>query len=97
MGFVVHVAGNRVSYREPLPPKAPMTPERMTEWAERYRKVSAMVDEAERVPIDLPYAGETHRFGDPEDAAEFLEKLQGLGYRIPGFAIDALREEAEVG
>jgi hypothetical protein len=47
-----------------------------------------------RVYIDLPYAGDSLVAETARDCAETLEGLQGLGYVVPQFALDALREEA---
>lgn len=40
-------------------------------------------DVLKRVPIDLPYAGESHDFTDPAECVAFLKELRELGYRMP--------------
>ena len=44
--------------------------------------------------IGLPEDGETFNDATAEDCAARLEYLRALGYRVPQYAIDALREEA---
>ncbi|WP_236175371.1 hypothetical protein [Pseudomonas pseudonitroreducens] len=94
-GFATHVAANRVVFKEPLPPAVPFEPQYVKEFLERHNKVMAMVDAADRVRINLPHDGQD--FNDPDAAtcADRLEHLQSLGYNVPQYAIDALREEAE--
>ena len=43
--------------------------------------------------IGLPEDGETFNDATAEDCADRLEYLRALGYRVPQYAIDALREE----
>lgn len=54
-----------------------------------------MLETVERVPIDLPHAGET--FNDAT-AALFLERLvmlRGLGYKFQDDLLDAVQEEVD--
>jgi hypothetical protein len=44
-----------------------------------------------QIPIE-PRAEDQHRLGFAE-AADYLERLRGMGYIVPQYAIDALREE----
>lgn len=44
--------------------------------------------------IGLPEDGETFNDGTAEECADRLEALRAIGYRVPQYAIDALREEA---
>ena len=96
-GFQVHVAGNRLVYKEPIPPEVPI-PEKnegpeFEAFVSRYRTMQRMRDEAEREYIDLPYAGDTFGFSSAGECANKLEELRTLGYNVPQYAIDALREE----
>jgi hypothetical protein len=45
-------------------------------------------------PIGLPHDGESFLDGSPSDCADRLEGLRALGYTVPQYAIDELREEA---
>lgn len=47
-----------------------------------------------RRKIGLPEDGRTFNVGTAEECADRLESLRALGYRVPQYAIDALREEA---
>ena len=44
-------------------------------------------------PIDLPEAGTSFNHDTPGECADNLERLRGLGFVVPLFAIQALREE----
>lgn len=46
-------------------------------------------------PIGLPHDGEDFDDDTPDECADRLEHLRALGYRVPQYAIDALREEAK--
>ncbi|PXV54210.1 hypothetical protein SAMN04487785_11410 [Dyella jiangningensis] len=94
-GWEIHVAANRVVFKEPLPDPLPWSAENAEACVARMRKVSAMVDVADRVDIDLPHAGESFNESSPGECADRLEYLRGLGYVVPQHAIDTLREEAE--
>jgi hypothetical protein len=47
------------------------------------------------VDIDLPHAGETFELSSPGEAADKAEELRALGYHVPQYAIDRLREEQQ--
>jgi hypothetical protein len=94
-GFTTHIAGNRVVFAEPLPPEIPYSKENSSVWMKRYAVVSKMLEAAEHVAIDLPHAGETFSDPTPAACADRLEELRALGYVVPQYAIDALREEAK--
>lgn len=89
-GVEVSVASVRYQYQEPLPEDVPM--EDFPVWIERYKKVMAMVECAERVPIGLPHDGGYFTFDSHEDAADFVEKLGALGYQFPPELPEWLRE-----
>ena len=44
-------------------------------------------------PIGLPCDGESFNDSTPGECADTLERLRGMGYIVPQYAIDALREE----
>lgn len=94
-GFMVHVARNRVVFTEPLPEDVPFEAEHLEAFMARHQKVMAMVDAAERKPIGLPHDGEDFCEDDAGACADRLESLRALGYQVPQYAIDALREEAK--
>ena len=93
-GFVTHVASVRVIYAEPLPDPVPFDGGHLDQWLDRHRKVSEMMAAAAREPLGLPFDGETFDDSTPGEMADRLEWLRGLGYRVPQYAIDRLREEA---
>jgi hypothetical protein len=94
-GWTTHVAGNRVVYKQPLPPEVEFVPHGdNTAWFERHEIISKMLDECDRVRIELPHVGETFSDPTPGACADRLEQLRALGYIVPQYAIDSLREEA---
>lgn len=93
-GFMTHIAGTRYIFREPLPDPVPFAPPDLDRWLDRHRKVSEMVEAADRSPIDLPEAGTTVWDSTAEECAATLVRLREAGFRVPQYAIDALLEEA---
>lgn len=91
-GFIVHIAGNRVLGDIPTTP--PLTKETIPAYMEAHKAQMAFLDTCKRAPIDLPHAGSSMDFDDAGACANSLELLRALGYRVPQYAIDTLREEA---
>ena len=46
------------------------------------------------VSIGLPHDGESRVFDDYGDLLEYVEKLKALGYDVPDWVIEDIREEA---
>jgi len=92
-GWTTHVATNRPVLDGTLPPPIMLAPENIKEWMARHEKVMEWVSKAERKQIGLPHDGES--FNDPTagEAADRLQTLKDLGYMVPQYAIDDLREE----
>lgn len=91
-----YVAGRRHVFDPPppLPEDVDMaTDEGLGLWMERHLEVGRRVRRAEVVDIDLPEAGESFRHFTPGESADNLERLRGLGYHVPQYAIDELRDE----
>ncbi|AUA86743.1 hypothetical protein CWI23_23360 [Pseudomonas aeruginosa] len=84
-------------FKDELPALVPFEPEYVDQFLARHNQVMAMVDAADRVLIGLPHDGDSFDDADQEACADRLEYLKGLGYVVPQYAIDALREEAEEG
>lgn len=95
LGFVTHVANNRLRFDEPLPPRVSFQDE--DAWVARMVLVQKRAETAPREPIAMPHAGET--FVDPTAEALItrLEDLVRLGYRIPTYVFDVLRNEIAEG
>lgn len=92
-GYATHVAGIRYVFAEPLPSVLSYHDD-PTAWFARHEAVSEMIEKAGRRPIGLPHDNETFNDETPGECADRLEKLRALGYNVPQFAIDTLREEA---
>lgn len=93
-GYTTHVASRRVLYRHPLPPPVLFDGARITEWQARRALIEALFAESDKVPIGLPHDGESFNDDTASECADRLERLRALGYVVPQYAIDALREEA---
>lgn len=52
-------------------------------------------EESWTVPIDLPHAGTSRVFATPADAADWIDELAALGYRVPDGLTDDMRSECE--
>ncbi len=92
-GFVTHVAGRRVVGEIPKTP--PLTRENVEEYVDARARQSEFLENCERAPIGLPHDGESFEDPDAASCADRLEELRAIGYNVPQFAIDALRDEAE--
>jgi hypothetical protein len=92
-GWTTHVASKRVVFDVPLPPPVEYVPHAEAFFA-RLEAVRDIVKLSKRVPIGLPYDGESFNDPTPGEAADRLEMLRDAGYRVPQSAIDMLREEA---
>ncbi len=98
-GYVIHVASNRLFWLVPLPkPYTGYGDEfDFEDWYQRHRTVRDLMDSPDThtiAPIGLPHDGETFIEDDAEEAAARLVELQKLGYQVPDYAIEELREEA---
>lgn len=96
-GITTHVAGKRRVFADALPPPIPFDKEHLNEWLERHHKVNDMLDRSELVAIGLPHDGESFNDPDAASAADRLESLRTIGYSVPQYAIDALREDSKKG
>ena len=90
-GWQTWVAASRRVYKEPLPPPAPMSD--LKAWMLREKVMRALLDITSLAPIGLPHDGEGFHDDTPGECADRLESLRALGYNVPQYAIDALREE----
>lgn len=93
-GISTHVAGARVVFDEPLPPKIPFPHCDVRAFVEREIAVLEIVKRSKRVPIGLPNDGAMFFDATPRDCVARLEALRAEGYRVPQGAIDALLAEA---
>lgn len=100
--FAIHVARSRVT------PSAETRPadigawwtrgtEGIAEFVTREMAVEAWLATGERRPIGLPHDGASFEEPDAASCADRLEYLRGVGYNVPQYAIDSLREEAAAG
>ena len=103
-GWTTHVACKRLLLPDNVPPPvappkddSPAEHERWAnEWLARHAAMRPIIDAAKRVPIGLPYDGES--FNDP-DLKSFLDRLLHLrevGYVFPDYVLDRVREEMTI-
>lgn len=88
-GYEIHVAGNRIV--GDVPPVDYMADIETVK--RQYAAYSAFMDGAERVPINLPHAGESFTCGDLEDFAWRLRLLREVGYHVPDYVFEEIAEE----
>jgi hypothetical protein len=89
-GFRIAVAGNRVVGEVPVLPAL----DDVAAYAAAHQAQMAFIGTAQREPIGGPHDGALLSCADAAACAEQLDALRALGYRVPQYAIDALRAEA---
>lgn len=96
-GWTTHVAGNKAIGEIPKVPILihPLTDDAIQEYLAAEATQSAFLETCERAPIGLPHDGESFNDGSPSECAMRLERLRDMGYNVPQYAIDALREEQQ--
>ena len=90
-GFTVHVAGSRILGEIPKVPNLLETT--ADEYFEAHKKQMKFLETALREKIDLEFSGETFSYPTAREAVEKLEELREVGYYIPQYAINDLKEE----
>lgn len=91
-GFTIHVAGVRVLGDIPKTPV--MTKENMAEYLAAHQAQMEFLKTAKHACIGLPHDEEEFNEATAAACADRLEMLRSVGYHVPQYAIDALREEA---
>jgi hypothetical protein len=93
-GYVTHVASKRYTADTPCPTTPKEWGTMPTElFADALAAQRTWLDAATLVPIGLPHDGESFSDDTPGECAARLESLRALGYIVPQYAIDALKEE----
>lgn len=90
-GYEIHVASQRYVGEIPVVPSIMDT--EPTEWLELYNEHMEAVRAAERVPIRGPYDGESFVYATLQDLHDALTDLRLVGYHVPDFAFEAIKEE----
>lgn len=102
----IHVAGNRTVGIEAIPklpnwPGRDATPEARAEWPHAYatasKAQSEFLETAERVDIDLPFAGTSIQCATLEDFKAKLIELRNIGYLFPDGLIEEIDAEIAEG
>lgn len=99
-GLVVHVASVRFDSPQPRPEPPEFDPALgeatyVNALCAYQAAISAWCDGAERLPINLPGAGESYTFADHVAAADFLDHLTQIGFSIPTFVAPLLRDASQ--
>ena len=95
LGYTIHVAGRRIVFDGTEPNPVELRKDNIEEFAKYQEDFSNWIGTAQRIDIGLPHDGESFSFYDPEETANKLEELRNIGYMVPQYAIDALREESD--
>lgn len=93
--WITCVAGKRLDFTGAELPPPVVYSDDPEGWARRRSEVTNIVKTLPLAEIDLPRAGSVMRDPAPAEAAGTLETLREIGYNVPQYAIDALREEAD--
>lgn len=102
-GYTCHVAGLRIVNLN----EAPENPSHYFDienkddaWQNEYMSkhrdyMNWLREKAIREPIGLPYDGKSFNVDTAEDMADRLIELKQLGYTVPEYAIESLREDVD--
>ena len=97
--YEVWVAARRHVSDKPKPKVPPLpvhgSEEEIDEWMKQNNLLNDWMEKAETVDIGLPCDGAQYSFTEPGDAAKKMEELKAIGYVVPQYAINALKEEQE--
>ena len=93
-GYAIHVAGNRVVGDVPKCEHL-FTKDTLPQFFEAHEVQMRFLDTAKRVPIGLPCDGESYYLATALETLDKLYDLRDLGYHVPQYALDALKEEAD--
>jgi len=94
-GWTTHVASYRLSFSiSPLPDILSVSTE---EYLKAYRKQRKDLEQIQRVPIGLPYDGQTFNDDTLEDFRGRLLMLRKIGYRIPDYTFEMIDDELREG
>lgn len=90
-GFQIHVAGLRVLGE--IPPLGNILELSTEEFLDTYKLHHAFLETAERKPIGLEYDGQSFTCGTLVEFFEKMQELRRLGYKIPEYVFESIREE----
>lgn len=98
--YATHVASNRLVAPLPEVDMSLLVGENANpdEWTRQYKAQHEEFERIGREPIGLPYDGETFEDRTLGEFLNTLLMLRGVGYHVPEYALDRVREEiAELG
>lgn len=92
--WTTHVAGRRRIGLEQLP-ESPYTREALqrSDWKDLYKSYHEVLQSLPFEDITLPHVGETFKDDSPQECADRLRMLRGLGYHVPDGVIEELEAE----
>ena len=93
-GYTTHVAGNRTKINAPEIPDSLLESD-PKKWLKLHKKQMKFLEIAEREDINLPHAGETFNDPDLKSFQERLLELKNIGYYVPDYATERIKEEIE--
>lgn len=98
-GFVIHIASYKIVGEPPavdikLLMKENSTKEDQQEYIRQSKINSAWMNKCERVPIGLPYDGESYTLDTAQEFYDKMIELREVGYRFPDYVLEVIKEEA---
>jgi hypothetical protein len=94
-GYVIHIAAVRYAGDIPKVDWGLLMADKREEFSAQMKAQHDFLDEAERVPIGLPFDGQALVADNLEQLEQFLFMLRETGYRFPDGVLEAVREEME--
>lgn len=94
MGIVINVAGSKIDGIPEIPSWGVVSAEKYMEAMKVQRDYMDKHQSARR-EIGLPYDGQYFLCGSYQQAYEKLVELKEVGYNIPDYAIENMKEDAE--
>lgn len=93
--WTTHVAGRRRVGLDTLPPEPLRSIGKYSSFAflVAYRIYHDAMEGLPFVEIDLPHVGETFKDASPQECADTLRMLKGMGYHVPDGVIEELDDE----
>ena len=96
-GYMVHVAGNRMTNERPLPPhfKKEVSEVTTQDWLDFHNELMEKTKDIETESINGPFDGETFVLDSLEEVLSTLEMLKLNGYVVPSDVFESIIEDLE--
>lgn len=81
-GLTIHLASQRYTFHEPVPPEPPISGDPAL-WFAWHQNIMALVEESPLEAIDDPWAGKSWCCLSESEALRILAEARRRGFRIP--------------